>query len=152
MVIGHDAEVADADESLRQDVKQESSDELVGSDGHRSHLVTARVISPTEGHAFAIEADEPMVGDGDTMSITAEIAEDLFWAAERGFGINNPILTKQCSEERREVFRFRQMVDRSGAGEPFLVCNESHCRSGPPKWCVAVLQFVGRIADGAITA
>jgi len=121
LVIGHHAEVADADESLRQDVKQESPDELVSSDGHRSHLVTARVISPTEGNAFAIEGDDPMVGDGDTMSITAEIADDLFRAAEGGFGINNPILTKQCSEERREVFWFRQMVDRSGAGQPFLV-------------------------------
>jgi len=121
LVIGHDAEVADADESLRQDVKQESSDELVGSDGHRSHLVTARVISPTEVNAFAIEGDEAMVRDGNTMSITAEIAEDLFRAAEGGFGINNPILTKQCSEERREVFRLRQMVERSGAGQPFLV-------------------------------
>jgi len=62
-----------------------------------------------------------MVRDGNTMSITAEIAEDLFRAAEGGFGINNPILTKQCSEERREVFRLRQMVERSGAGQPFLV-------------------------------
>ena len=113
--------MADADESLRQDVKQESSDELVSRDGHRSHLVAAGVISPTEGHAFAIEADESVVGDGDTMSITTEIADDLFRPAEGGFGINNPILTKQRSEERSEVFRFRQVVDRSGAGQPFLV-------------------------------
>jgi hypothetical protein len=119
--IGHDTEVADTDESLRQDVKQKTSDELVGRDGHRSHLVAAGVIPPTEGNAFAIEGDEPVVGDGDTMSITAEISDDLFWAAEGGFGINNPILTKQQSEERREVFRFHQMVDRSGAGQPVLV-------------------------------
>ena len=112
--------MADADESLRQDVKQESSDELVSSDGHRSHLVTARVISPTEGNVFAIEGDESVVGDGDTMSITAKIADDLFRPAEGGFGINNPILAKQCSEERREVFRFCQVVDRSGAGQPFF--------------------------------
>ena len=86
-----------------------------------SHLVAAGVISPTEDNAFAIEGDEPVVGDGDTMSITTEIADDLFGPAEGGLGINNPILTKQRSEERREVFRFRQMVDRSGAGQPFLV-------------------------------
>ena len=112
--------MADADESLRQDVKQKSSDELAGGDGHRSHLVAVGVISPTEGNAFAVEGDESVVGDGDTMSITAEIANDLLGAAEGGLGINNPILTKQCSEERPEVFRFRQMVDRSGAGQPFL--------------------------------
>ena len=121
MVIGHDAEVADADESLRQDVKQESSDELVCRDGHRSHLVSAGVVPPTEGNAFAIEGDEPVVGDGDTMSVTTEIADDLFRPAEGGLGINNPILPKQRSEERCEVFGVRQMVDRSGAGQPLLV-------------------------------
>jgi hypothetical protein len=121
LVIGHHAEVADANESLRQDMKQESSDELVSRDGHRSHLVAAGVISPPEGNAFAIEGDESVVGDGDTMSIPAEIADDLFRPAEGGLGINNPILPKQRSEERREVFRFRQVVDRSGAGQPFLV-------------------------------
>jgi len=62
-----------------------------------------------------------VVGDGDTMSITAEIADDLFRPAEGGFGINNPILTKKCSEKRREVFRFRQVMDRSGACQPLLV-------------------------------
>ena len=55
------------------------------------------------------------------MSITAEIADDLFRPAEGGFGINHPILMKQCSEERSEVFRLRQVVDRSGAGQLLLV-------------------------------
>src|SRR5262249_34341122 len=96
------------------------SDELVDRDGHRSDLVAAFVISPMEGNAFAIEGDEPVVGDGDTMSIQAQIADDLFRPAEGGLGIDNPILTKQRSEERSEEFRFRQVVDRSGAGQPFL--------------------------------
>ena len=74
-----------------------------------------------EGNAFAIEGDKSVVGDGDTMSVTTEIADNLFGSAEGGFGINNPILTKQRSEERSEVFGIRQMVDRSGAGQPFLV-------------------------------
>src|SRR5262249_16512918 len=85
-------------------------------------IVVPAVETPQrEGNVVAIEGDEPVVGDGDTMSITAEIADDLFRPAEGGFGINNPILPKQRSEEHREVFRFRQMVDRSGAGQPFLV-------------------------------
>ena len=82
--------MADADESLRQDVKQESSNELVSRDGHRSHLVAAGVISPTEDNAFTIEGDESVVGDGDTMSVAAEISDDLFGPSEGGFGINNP--------------------------------------------------------------
>jgi len=109
-------------------VKQESANELVGSDGHRSHLVAAGVIPPTEGNAFAIEGDKPVVGDGDTMSITAEITDDLFRPAEGGLGINNPILPKQRSEERREVFWVPQVVDRSGACQPFLVMSAAESR------------------------
>ena len=113
--------MSDANESLRQDVKQESSDELVSRDGHRSHLVAAGVISPTEGNALAIEGDESVVGDGDPMSITTEIADDLLRPAEGWFGIDNPILTKQRSKERSKVFRVCQVVDRSGARQPFLL-------------------------------
>ena len=53
--VGQDAEVTDADESLRQDVKQESSDELVGRDGHRPRLVAAGIIAPTKTDMVAIE-------------------------------------------------------------------------------------------------
>ena len=109
MVISHHAEVADADESPRQNVKQESPDELVSRYGHRSHLVAAGVIPPTEGNAFAIEGDEPVVGDGDTVSITTEIANDLFRPAEGGlwsldipssrFGINGYVFFKIYVQE-----------------------------------------------------
>src|SRR5262249_15917373 len=94
LVIGHHAEVSDADESLRQDVKQESSDELVRRDGQRSHLVAAGVISPTESNAFAIEGDQPAVGYGDTLSRTTDIADELVGTGEGRLGIDNPVLTK----------------------------------------------------------
>src|SRR5262249_17356952 len=97
LVVGHHAEVTDADESLRQDVKQESPNELFGGEGHRSHLVAAGIISPTECDVVAIKGGEPVVGDSDTVSIAAEVTDDLVGPAEGGLGINNPILTKQSA-------------------------------------------------------
>jgi hypothetical protein len=98
-------------------VKQESPNELVSGDRHRSHLVAASVVAPTERDVVAIERDEPVIGDGDTVGIAAEVADDLLRPAEGGFGINNPVLTKQCSQESGEAFRLGQMLDRSGTGQ-----------------------------------
>ena len=113
--------MTDADESLRQDVKQEAPNELVGGDHHRSRLVAASVIPPAKRNVVAIESDEPVVGDGDTVGIAAEVADDLLGPAEGGLCINNPILTKQCSEEGSKAFRFGQMLDRSGTSQQVLL-------------------------------
>ena len=51
------------------------------------------IILPAECNLLAIEGEEAMVGDGDAMSVTAEIAEDVMGAAERRFGIHDPIVT-----------------------------------------------------------
>jgi hypothetical protein len=104
LVIGHEAKVTNADEALRQHVKQEPSDEFVSRDSHRSHLVATGIVPPTEGHAVAIKGDEPVIGKGNTVGIAAEVADDLLRAAESGLGINNPILTKQRSKETGEAF------------------------------------------------
>ena len=103
--------MTDTDESLRQDVKQEAPNELVGGDGHRSHLVAASVIPPAKRNVVAIESNEPVVGDGDAVSVAAEVSDDLLRPAEGGLGIDDPILTKQRSQESGEV-----VSARPGAG------------------------------------
>jgi hypothetical protein len=80
--------VTDANESLRQDVKQESPNELLDGDAHRSHLVAASIVPPTEGDVFAIKGNESVIGDGNTVGVAAKVADDLLWPAEGRFGIN----------------------------------------------------------------
>jgi hypothetical protein len=77
--------VTDADESLRQDVKQESPNEFVSGDRHRSHLVAANVIPPTKRDVVTIERDEPVVGDGDTVGVGTEIAQGVLRTSEGSF-------------------------------------------------------------------
>jgi hypothetical protein len=38
-----------------------------------------------------------MVGDSYAMGVTAEITENVLWASERGFGVDYPIFSEQCS-------------------------------------------------------
>ena len=115
LVVGHEAEVPDADETLRQHVQQEAADELVGGNGHRALLVSVSVVPPAECDVVAIEGEQSMIGDGDAMGVAAEITQHLLGAAEGGFGIDDPVLPKQRSQECGEAVWVRQVLDRAGA-------------------------------------
>ena len=52
--------------------------------------VSVGVVAPTEGDGVAVESEQSMIGDGDAVSVTAEITEHVFGTAEGGFGVNNP--------------------------------------------------------------
>jgi len=118
--VGHKAEVPDADETLRQHVYEEAADELGGGNPHQSLLVAPSVIFPTECDVVAIKGDQPMIGDGDPVRITSEIAQDLLGPAEGGLCINNPVLTEQRSQESREALRFGQAFDGPGEDQTAL--------------------------------
>ena len=40
-----------------------------------------------------------MVGDGDAVRIAGEIVQNMFGTAEGWFGVDDPVLTKELSEE-----------------------------------------------------
>src|SRR6516225_1176397 len=47
------------------------------------------------------------------MSVGAEIAQHMFWAAERPFRVDNPLVTEQYPQPRSEGARFRQRQEMS---------------------------------------
>ncbi len=110
----------DTDEALWQDVKQKPAHKLLRGNSHGPVLVTARIVPPTECNVAFVEGNEPMVGDGDTVGVAAEVTDHLLGAAEGGLGIHDPVLTKQCSQERREALGLFQVLDRSCANQLFL--------------------------------
>ena len=65
-------------------MKQETANELRSGEHHRSRFIAAGIVTPTERDVVAIERDETVVGDGDTVGIAAEVADDLLRAAEAG--------------------------------------------------------------------
>ena len=110
----------DTDEALWQDVKQKPAHELVRGNGHDSRLIAARIVPPTKCDVTSIEGNEPMVGDGDTVGVAAEVADHFLGSAEGGLGIDDPVLAKQRSEECREALGLFQVLNRSCASQLFL--------------------------------
>lgn len=110
----------DTHEALGQDVKQKPAHELLRGDSHDPLLVAARIIPPTKCNVAAVEGNEPVVRDGNTVGVAPEVTDHLLRAAESGLGIDDPVLTKQRSEKSREAVGLFQMLNRSGANQLFL--------------------------------
>ena len=77
--------VTDFVEAGRQDVQEKAADELKGRDRHDM------VALGDEGNGIAVHGDEPVIGDGDPVRVSAKIPEDLVRAAERSFCIDVPV-------------------------------------------------------------
>ena len=86
------SELADANETSRQDVLGESSEKLIGRDGHLALLAAMRVVFPPESDVLTAESKQSMVADSDAMGIAAEIAQDLRRAAKGWLGVYDPLL------------------------------------------------------------
>ncbi len=67
------AEIANAGQALRQSVLQESEQKLLAGKSHRLLLMVISIILPSESHVGLVNRDDPMVGDGNPMSIAGEI-------------------------------------------------------------------------------
>ena len=119
-MIGQDSEVPDTHEALGQDVKQKPAHELLRGGGHDPLLVAARIVPPTKRDCATIKGNETVVGDGDTVGVAPEVADHLLGAAEGGFGIDDPVPTKQRSEKCGEALGLFQVLNRAGANQLFL--------------------------------
>ena len=84
--VGQQAVVADAVETLGQDVDEESADELVCGKCHLLVSISAldSVVLPLEGDAVFIECDQAAIGDGNAVGIAGEIGQHRLGSAERG--------------------------------------------------------------------
>jgi hypothetical protein len=103
--IGEESEVADAYETFGKRVKQKAAQELLCGQWHIALNVSMCTISPTEGNLSIVKRDQPVVGNGHTMGVAAEIFENLFRAAERALAIDHPILTVEVANEGMKHLR-----------------------------------------------
>src|SRR5271163_1052835 len=100
------SEVADAHKAARQQVQEEASQELIDGQSHQPLLVAVSGVAPAKGYVALGESNQPAVGDGDAMSVSTEIAQHMFWPAERPFGVDDPVVTEQNPQPRGEGARF----------------------------------------------
>ena len=88
--VGEEAKVTDPAEAARQDVQQETPDELADGQGHDLGMLRVPVVLPAEANLFVRQGDEPTVGNGDPVRVAAQILEHLLRPAERPLGIDDP--------------------------------------------------------------
>ena len=105
--------MADAHEAGGKHVEQEAAQELLDRQGHQTLLIAVRGVSPAKGYLVALQGDQAVIGDRHAVSVAAEITENVFGTTEGRLAIDDPILTKEGTEERSEHFRFRQKFEIS---------------------------------------
>ncbi len=106
--VSEEAEVADAHKTARQQVQEEAAQERFDWQSHEPFLVAMGGVAPAKGDVALGESNQPAVGNGDAMSVSAEIAQHVFWAAKRPFGVDNPVVTEQYPQPCGEGARFRK--------------------------------------------
>ena len=87
--------VPNALEAVGQHVEQEAPDEFIGRQGHCLDVSAGPIVFPLETNLTVLDVQQAVVRDGDAVSISAHIVEDLVRTGERAFGINHPLLPLQ---------------------------------------------------------
>jgi hypothetical protein len=79
-------------------MEHEVSQELIYVQSHEAFLVGMRGVPPAEGDVAIGEKNQSGVGDGDAMSVSAQIAQRMVRAAERWLGVDNPVVKEEHSQ------------------------------------------------------
>ncbi len=91
--------IADAMETLGQDVQQKAADELVGRHGHDLLPIAVPIILPAKTHRAVLDIDEAVVGDGDAVRVAADVVGHLLGPGEGRLGKDHPVGLSQ----RRQI-------------------------------------------------
>ena len=102
VAVGEQAEVADADKTLREDVQQEAAKEVGGLESHDLFAMAVAVILPAEGDLAVLESQQPVIGKGHFVGVAAQVVEHLGGTTEGRFGINDPLGLAAVLEPLRE--------------------------------------------------
>ena len=90
-------------------MQQEPANELVGIERHEFSPAAMTMVPPAERDLVAGHADEPGIGDGDTMSIAREVGQHLLRSAEWRLGVDHPLDTADSGDAVFESDRLRQI-------------------------------------------
>jgi hypothetical protein len=128
--IAEEPVVANAMESTRQNVEQKPPDELVRREGHGFLFVIVAVVSPVKFHLAIFDVDDPVIGNGHAVRVTADIVHHLLWPGERGLGVDDPFLVSHWIEITGESLgilenlKGREELQLTGVERPLQIRQE----------------------------
>ena len=70
-----------------------------------------RIVFPAKRDSIILERHQSMVGDGDAVRIAGEIVQNMLGTAEGWFGIDDPVLLEELSEELAEATWFSKTLE-----------------------------------------
>src|SRR5260370_34155613 len=118
--VGEEAEVANANQPLGENVDEEASQELIRGNGHDLLLAAVSIVSPAEADAIVLEGHETMVGDGDAVGIAGQGVENMVGATEGWRGVDHPVLLAEFGEEVAECAGRGKLPKRALELEPVV--------------------------------
>src|SRR5712692_6094072 len=89
-------------EAFWENVKQEATDELLGSECHGLASTAVAIVLPAKLNRPVIKVEQPVVGDGNAVGVACDVSEDLFRSVEGWFGIDHPICLPHGSDVAQE--------------------------------------------------
>ena len=95
VAVGEQAEVTDFDKPGRQHMQQEPAKKLNRSEAHNPDAIVVPGVAPAKAHLAIRKTQQSTIGNGNTMSVTSQILENVRGAAKRRVGMNHPCLAPQ---------------------------------------------------------
>lgn len=92
--------MAHADEAFRDDVTQKAPDEVQAAQGSGLCAAAVSAILETESDLAIVVGDDAFVADGDSVGVSAEVAQDLFGSGHGGLGVDDEFLNGRATEQK----------------------------------------------------
>jgi len=89
--VGLETEVPDTDEATREDVQEESLDEVRPFEGEEPFGTFALSVAITKGHEALFQCHQPLVPNGDAMGIAAQVPEYLCGSCHGRLAVDHPL-------------------------------------------------------------
>jgi len=116
----HQPKVADANKAVGEHMEEEATDKLLCSEADPPIGSRVVVIPGAEGDGLILRGHEPLVGDGHSVGVMTQVAEDVLRSAEGGFGVDDPLDRPEFFGEPLEGRWVCPMGDVTGEGKLIL--------------------------------
>ena len=103
----------DTDETARQDMQQEATQELIGRQREESFLVSMSGVSPAKRDLVILEGNESGIGNRNAMGVSAEIAQHLLGSAARRLAVDHPSRRVKLTDQTPKQFGLRQALKQA---------------------------------------
>jgi hypothetical protein len=124
--VGEQTEVTHPHEAPGDDVEQEAAGELDSGKGLGLFDATVLAVLVAEGTLAFLVREDASVADGDSVGVTAEVAQDLLGSRHGGLGVDDEVLGRGAPQE--ETAR-----DFTHAQAPFFQGELEGLKQLPPK-------------------